>query len=843
MQARVESAPESPEALFTSLNRKPSHGYLRGEQQEILRSYAEKGLEVPDLALGLPTGTGKTSVGLLVADWGRRKLSQPVAYLTLTNQLAHQVMVEAAALGVPVANLTGRRDSRNPAEVARFAQGAAVGVTHYSNLFNVNPVVANAAVIILDDAHGAESYVADMWTVRLGRSREREIYDAVFAALRPALSDSQRNAIGVSDGQRAIELCEVLGNASVMTSLRELLDRVDEPAQIRYSWRNIRNNLHACVILASYDTIAIRPLVPPTHTHPPFAQARQRIFMSATLGSTADLQRAYGIRRIEELSVGHPQWGRRYIFVPGRWAREDVAAKVMASIWDAAPTRAVILAPSQRAVDYAFNALDSVVTHHPHRVTAEDIEESLQPFTGQTQAVLALAGRYDGLDLPDEDCRLLLMHGSPAAVSEFERYLSDQWKMGPLLRGRERMRLTQGLGRCTRHSTDYAVVVWMGESLVSATGNLALRSGLPSDLRAELDWGLEQSQLAEKNPEQLVEMALGLFEDESYRAEANARINELRTDAVPSDPFPTEVGRMEVQFAAALWDEDFPQAYKVAREIFDQATAPELVGYRAWWWYLASVAAFLEGRREAELDCFRNAISCGVNRGRMVQIQRRRPERARDEAFIVDDLDWSAVEGVWDRLESLGWNSLRFGKHLQDTLALLDQTEHRQFHEGVDNLGQLLGADVTRVSDQAAPDVVWRFGEHTFLAFEAKSEKASDSRLSASDLREARGHHDWIRATLAEGLADPKIVTVVLSSTSDVDDIARPFAGDLSYLSLQEIREFGRVVADVIRDVRAEFAGMEFGQAREGLHAVLANNGLTAQAVIDRLSATPLLNR
>lgn len=842
VRARVEAVAESPEALFTSLNRRPTHGYLRGEQQEILRSYAEKGLAVPDLALGLPTGTGKTAVGLLIADWGRRKLSQPAVYLTLTNQLAHQVILEAGKLGIPVANLTGRRDSRTPAEVARFAQGFAVGVTHYSNLFNVNPVAVGAGIIVLDDAHGAEGYVADMWTVRLRRGKERELYDAAFAALGPALSDSQRNAVGASDGDRVIELCEVTGQAGVVASLRHLLDNIDEPARILFPWRNVRNNLHACIVLVSYETIAIRPLVPPTHTHPPFADAKQRIYMSATLGSTSDLQRAYGVRRLDELSVGHPQWGRRYIFVPGRWAGDDVAAKVVASIWDATATRAVILAPSQRLVDQAFDSLDSAVTRRPSRVIAAEIEESLEPFTTKSQAVLTLAGRYDGLDLPDDKCRLLLMHGSPAAVTELERYLSDQWKMGPLLRGRERTRLIQGLGRCTRNSTDFAIVIWTGESLVSATGNLALRSGLPSDLRAELDWGLEQSQLAEKGPEQLVDMALGLLDDAEYRADANAQIAELRADVEPIDLFPPNVGRLEVQFSAALWDEDYPQAYKVARDLLDQATATELVGYRAWWWYLASIAAFLDGRRDAELDCFRNGVSCGVNRGRLVQLQRRRPSSVGDEQGDVDASEWVGVEGVWDRLVSLGWNSLRFGKHLNETLALLGQTEHKQFHEGLGNVGSLLGAEVIRVSTPAAPDVVWSFGPGRFIAFEAKSEKLAGSELSSSDLREARGHRDWIAAKLAH-VSDPAIVTVVLAPNPKVDATAAPFVGDLLYMSLDDIRQFGISVTEAIRDIRAECSGMEFGQARDTVLLVLRNNGLSAEQVISRFSAARLADR
>ena len=41
-------------------------------------------------------------VGLLIDDWQRRRTGKPVAYLTLTNQLARQVLDEAETLANPV---------------------------------------------------------------------------------------------------------------------------------------------------------------------------------------------------------------------------------------------------------------------------------------------------------------------------------------------------------------------------------------------------------------------------------------------------------------------------------------------------------------------------------------------------------------------------------------------------------------------------------------------------------------------------------------------------------------------------------------------------------------------
>jgi len=98
----------TPEALFYKLSeREKSHGYLRGPQQDVLREYAEKFSEVADIAFELPTGTGKTAVGLLIAEWWRLQ-SRKVAFLSLTNQLAGQVLEEAKRLRVSAADVERR---------------------------------------------------------------------------------------------------------------------------------------------------------------------------------------------------------------------------------------------------------------------------------------------------------------------------------------------------------------------------------------------------------------------------------------------------------------------------------------------------------------------------------------------------------------------------------------------------------------------------------------------------------------------------------------------------------------------------------------------------------------
>jgi hypothetical protein len=442
---RPTVAYKTPEELFYKLSRAKSHGYLRGPQQDVLREYAEKHVtKSVDIAFELPTGTGKTGVGLLVGEWVRSS-GKRVAYLSLTNQLAGQVIAEGKRLGILCADLRGTKDSRDPAEEGRFKTKAAVAVTTYSNLFNVKPIVQECDLLVFDDAHGGEQHVADMWTVIARRSSEKSLYDALLGALRPGMTDAQVRAVLDRSGFPTVEIVDVCGHDECLAGVAAVLDGATSDT-VKYGWFKIGQHLRSCLFLVSGYDVTIRPLIPPTHTHPPFADAKQRIYMSATLGGESDLRRAYGITKLEMVRAQSPQWGRRYVFVPGVYVPESEATAITAASWDGMnPRRAVLLAPSERMKDASYEALKKVMTVKPQQFEATDIADSVDGFITADDAMLTLAGRQNGLDLPDDQCRLLLMWGSPAATNALERHLSERWKLGPVLRRRERTRVSTAI--------------------------------------------------------------------------------------------------------------------------------------------------------------------------------------------------------------------------------------------------------------------------------------------------------------------------------------------------------------------------------------------------------------
>lgn len=830
MTRKAETVAESPEVLFNESTRARTHGYLRGPQQDVLRAYLDH-VDSENVALELPTGTGKTAVGLLIAEWRRRRSGERAAYLALTNQLAHQVMEEGTKLGISCADITGDKFHRSRSEEGRYLDGSAIGVTTYSNLFNINPVVQPSDIVVLDDAHGGEQHVASMWTVEVSRDEDPDLYAECLVAIRPLLTDLEFRKL-TDPGEHTVQLCDFVGRNDCITNLTRALDD-SQNDRVQFSWPLIRNDLATCVIMASERRIVVRPIIPATHTHEPFSSSGQRLLMSATLGDPGDLMREYGLLAVAPLRAEHPQWGHRYIFVPEMHATEDTSRRIVAGVWDAlSPRRAVVLTPSSAVLERSFDELSSRMDHEPRRVSAAEIADSLDAFTQTDDGLLAVAGRYDGLDFPDDNCRLLIMDGAPSAISDLERHLRDFWKLGPLMRRRELTRLLQGLGRCTRSSTDYSIVFWLGQSLVNAAANPALLKAFPRDVAAEVRWGVDQSRLAARDPEALVKMAIELLADEEYRLQANESLKEYQRDASEEPGVVSEkTVAEEVRFARSLWDEDFGASYEIARAIADEAREP---GYRAWWWYLASVAAGYQSDTAGEADCLKRAAACGVNSGWL-----RRVATRRGEGKPIPPDDCGNSDGIWNELDRLGWAGPKFRSHIEGMLGLVSQREHKQFHEGLERLGRCLGAEATRSNEQGAPDVVWSF-EGAHFAFEAKTEKGSDGALSKKEVLQARGHIDWVKAKLADGGESTRIESIIISPTRDLDAAAKPHAGNVLWLHPDAVLTLANDAATLLQEVRQAFHGVDFGEAKDELCAKVKLSNLHLDGILEALLTTSL---
>ena len=165
---------DTPEALFHDLRNRTVEGLL-SQQADALRQYMTIKDE-KDIGIELPTRSGKTLVGLLIAEWRRRIFRERCVFLCPTRQLVNQVVEQSEKkYGIKVVGFTGSKKYYPPEDVSQFINCKVVAVSTYSSLFNVNPFFNDVQTIIFDDAHAAENYIASFWSLSINKHEEEVI--------------------------------------------------------------------------------------------------------------------------------------------------------------------------------------------------------------------------------------------------------------------------------------------------------------------------------------------------------------------------------------------------------------------------------------------------------------------------------------------------------------------------------------------------------------------------------------------------------------------------------------------------------------------------------------------
>ncbi|WP_314716970.1 DEAD/DEAH box helicase [Sphingobium yanoikuyae] len=847
--APVLSAPDSPAKLFQTLTRRKLPDVMT-HQRDMLTAYGEQMVKEKDVALQLPTGSGKTLVGLLIAEWRRRKFQERVVYLCPTRQLVNQTVDQAQnRYGIDAIGFTNSKHDYPAAAKSDYLTGSKVAVTTYSSLFNVSPFFTNPDLIIIDDAHAAENYIAKMWSLEIpsGDFDHAELHAAISGLLRPYLTgQSYARLTGEwkdpSDATWVDKLPSTILQ-EIAPQLTAILDaNSDASDDVKYRWRLLRDHLHACHLYLASREILIRPLIPPVWTHGPYANAKQRIYMSATLGAGGDLERLTGTASIKRLPA--PEGfrstgvGRRFFIFPGLSLEPAECEKLRLKMQKLAG-RSVVLTPNDAAaaaIGKQVKELDDFEIFN-----ASDIENSKDDFVKAEKAAAIMAGRFDGIDFPDDECRLLCLDGLPKATNAQERFLMTKMSATALFNERLQTRVLQAAGRCTRALQDRSAVFVTGHELLEYLADNRNWEHFHPELQAELAFGVEQSKDVETGD--LITNFKSFLANKNDWSEANASILD-DADNYSQIPYPAmdileDVVAREVRYQKALWMGDAETALVEAKAITAKLTAPELRGYRALWHYLAGAVAWSmskksnDSHQQMAREQFGEAMKAAPNVGWLARLAKAESAAEAAETELVDQDAIAQVERLEAVLLAMGTaNDRAFEKKAKRTLKNLAKPE--TFEEGQRELGELLGFIPGNQETDAAPDPWW-LGETKGIVFEDHAKGDSGTVFGAEKAKQAALHPDWIKENVTE--ADGLDISVILvTPCTKAGTGAKPALKKVHYWLLDDFRQWAKDAINTIRELKAKLPPHGDLFWREDAFARLHKDELTQNTIVGRLS-------
>lgn len=816
--------PNNPEELFRDLRAKTVQGLL-SQQADILREYFNHAQSKSDVAIQLPTGSGKTLVGLLIAEWRRIKFKQRVIYLCPTKQLVNQVLNQAIDnYGIEPIAFTGKKSDYLNQNKSRYENCDSVGITTYSSLFNTNPYFDSCGTIIFDDAHAAENYISKFWSLSIERNNED--HNFLYTSLANLIQNEARgidySRLFESDENLDIDYqwSDKLPTPIFHKIIPTLVGMIDANTKdlfdLSQKWKTIKENLHACHLFMGSREILIRPLIPPTKKHRPFTSAEQRIYMSATLGNGGDLERITGVKQIYRIKTPEG-WdkqvtGRRFFIFP-EISMEDSDIDVMIKDSISVAQRALILTPSESNRNYYEKRLKKIGINKIY--SPSDIENSKQDFVSSNNSAAILANRYDGIDFPGNDCRILILTGFSKSLNAQEQFISSKLGSQIIYMDRILTRFSQAIGRCTRSSTDYSVVIILSESLNKYLLRPDNRKFLHKEIQSELEFGIEES--GELDIKKALENIQSFLKQDKDWKNADDNIVEnretLNQEKIPCINELEKSAQFEIDYINYLWNGDYKNAFEACREILGILSSSELGSYRCLWNYLAGSAYWLGisnnslPKSDTHVEYFKEAakFSSGVRWFHSLCSQEFTDKENND--FRIESAQLYLTENLEVIIDKLGTtHNKKFEKKIRELFDQLNSPKFSQFENGLAEFGKLLGYSSERPNKQGAPDAYWYIPNEICFVFEANSETITESTISMKKIRQSISHVNWMRSQtfITENVT---IISVLVTNAEKIYSDAIPIANDLKFVSSSQILDLYKKTIEAIRSLRTTYPG------------------------------------
>jgi len=720
-------------ALFDSLDRQTSHIELRSVQQAALRILSERRKE-RDLILKISTGTGKTAVVLLYLWSFMEESHQPVVYLCPTKQLCEQVNIEADKLGLQ-STIYPARQTHPSVEGIR---AKAIIICTYDKLFNAKTTFDRADValrpnaIVLDDAHAGVEEIRDCFTLRISnndiRSELLRILDAACAAYKPAAWNDIRN----EDPNQLMEIPYWIWKP-LLPQIGQIIGGQADDEQLQFVIPHVMDILRRCRCVVSGTAVEIVPDILPVHRSPAYDEAEHRLFMSATLADDSVLVRELGTSiSAAEKPVVPPNdsgMGERMVLAPSLVDSKLDRNWVM-SLCERLSERlnVVVLCPSEpKAREW-----ESVGAEICLRDDVKEAVESLKIASSKGHLVV-FSQRYDGIDLPDKSCRVLVLDGMPLGEGILDRLDSSASRFAGGTRNRLIYRIEQGMGRAVRSHADYAVIFLAGDELAHFIAKHDVLSAMNPDTKAQLELAIDLSKMAAEDAGADSEAAVKdmirkcLKRDDGWKQFYDETIRKSSVASGTTDPNRIKLADAERRAFKCAISNDLQGAVRILRDGIDKFVSDDEATKG---WYLQRVANYMYDIDAGQaLEAQRTAYLANKSMYCPPQIVKRPPK--------VEESNVQAIISEWYRQFENPNGVIAAINELKSLMSF--EMPHSVIEQTLCELAPLLGARGSRPEKEEGdgPDDLWLWGDVS-LVMEAKTEnqkslhKKDAGQLSAS---------------------------------------------------------------------------------------------------------------
>ncbi|QWZ09725.1 DEAD/DEAH box helicase family protein [Nocardioides panacis] len=771
LSQQAQAAPTEPRELWASLSKTQGYGYLRDVQAQVLTAWdARRGER--DLVVKVNTGGGKTIDGLVILQSYLNAGVRPALYVCPSRYLVEQVREEATHLGI---------ETIDDPDHHRYLSGDAIAVVTADKLFNgrsvfaaTRPTRAPAPIgaVVIDDAHAAIATSRSQLSITLPSAHPA--FDPLLRLFQDELEEHSPSSLLQIRAHTHSALARVPFWAwrEKCERARAILHQHESSGPLRYALPAVQDVLPLCRAVFTGRELTITPPVPPVRNITGFVEAAHRVYLTATLADDSVLVTDFGadpdsVRRpITPLTAG--DIGERMILAPQEINPSIIVDHTRAEIAELSRTyNTVVLVPSYRAAA----EWDEWT---PRVINADNLAATVEELRARHVGLVVLVNKYDGVDLPENACRILVVDGLPEVQTGDER-LEAQIARRAGADDRQVQRIEQGMGRGVRSNEDHCVVFLLGSRLSQLVADPRTRARFSAATQAQLELSRDVAgRMGGSELSAIIAVARqALTRDPGWVQLAKTK---LRSVPAPTGHVSdTAVARRRAFEAATDGDT------RAAAELISAAVST-LPTDREQGWLLEQKAAYLDLVDPVESQ---QVLSAARRKNTMVL----RPLSGFDYRRLSgsEDQAQQAADFLDGRYRTGGELRLGFQAIADDLAFDPDCTDEAE--EALRQLALHIGFNAQRPEDEwgAGPDVLWALGGLRFWVIEAKTGATTDL-IHKRDANQLSGSVLWLTDKYgADAVGTPVMVHPARSLADDAT--AAPDARALTENGLKDLRD------------------------------------------------------
>ena len=791
----------NPIEIYNSLDRASVTGPLRPVQANVLQEWFSESREKRDLIIKLHTGAGKTLVGLLIAMSYINSNEGPSIYVCPNIYLMQQACADAQKFGVPFCIVN--KGNEIPDD---FIQGKSVLITYVQKVFNGLSIFGtgnrsiNVGCIIIDDSHACIESMLGSCTIQL--MHESQAYKQLLALFREDLEEQGKGTLQDLLNNRSTALMPIpywAWQAKISAVTRIIAEQVEDN-HVKFAWPIIRDQLADCLAFISNSKIEIRPPCMPIEQYGIFNNAHHRILMSATTQEDTFFIKGLGLS-IEAVTTPlvdkNYRWaGEKMILIPAAICEhadaDDLIDRVIASPHDFG---IAVLTPSfDKAKRYT--ARGAILINNPE--TPNKMYQLLKKYIdSHKDQTIVFSNRYDGIDLPDDTCRVLIIDSVPYYDSLSDRYEELCRSESEIIRIKTAQKIEQGLGRSVRGEKDFSVILIIGSDLIKYIRSISNRALFSPQTQKQIEIGFDIVDMAKedgvpKEADAEIQLLFStinqcLNRDEGWKLYYSSRMDEIiQPDKDKSVLY--AILEKERRAYKELLVRNYDAATELIQEIVDISSDASEKG-----WYLQEKARLLyhishQDSNSVQVSAFKK------------NTQLLKPQSGIVYSKIKYPLNYSRNTRIIEKLGEIGtYDELNI--YLEDILQNMSFGADAEKAENAFFLaGQLLGFESQRPDKdiRKGPDVLWCVSDNKYVLIELKTEVIpSRTVISKSEAGQMEEHCAWFEAEYDSASGVPILVIPTSKLARDAY-----FSHSVKILTSEKLKKLKAKIRDFFKEFK-----------------------------------------